>query len=60
MTQYNSLNVKLENSQLNTLNPAKKKKKKKKKGKERKETETEIVFRLSSNMIRNYNDETKY
>ena len=38
MTQYNSLNVKLSNSQLNKLKPAIK-------------NETEVVFRLSSNMI---------
>ena len=38
MTQYNSLNVKLWNSQFNELKPAKKK-------------ETEVVSRLSSNMI---------
>ena len=41
MTQYNSLNVKLWNSQFNELKPAKKKKK----------NETEVVLRLSSNMI---------
>ena len=40
MTQYNSLNVKLSNSQLNKLNSAIKK-------------ETEEVLRLSSNMIDN-------
>ena len=40
MTQYNSLNVKLWNSQFNELKPAKKKK-----------NETEVVLRLSSNMI---------
>ena len=38
MTQYNSLNVKLSNSQLNKFNSAKK-------------NETELVLRLSSNMI---------
>ena len=38
MTQYNSLNVKLWNSQFNELKPAKK-------------NETEVVLRLSSNMI---------
>ena len=38
MTQYNSLNVKLSNSQLNKLKPAIK-------------NETEVVLRLSSNMI---------
>ena len=38
MTQYNSLNVKLSNSQLNKLKSAKK-------------DETEVVLKLSSNMI---------
>ena len=38
MTQYNSLNVKLSNSQLNKLKPAIK-------------NETEVVFRLLSKMI---------
>ena len=38
MTQYNSLNVKLSNSQLNKLKSAI-------------ENETEVVLRLSSNMI---------
>ena len=38
MTQYNSLNVKLSNSQLNKLKSALK-------------NETEVVLRLSSNMI---------
>ena len=38
MTQYNSLNVKLSNSQLNKFNSATK-------------NETEVVLRLSSNMI---------
>ena len=38
MTQYNSLNVKLSNSQLNALKLAIK-------------NETEVVLRLSSNMI---------
>ena len=38
MTQYNSLNVKLSNSQLNKLKPTIK-------------NETEVVLRLSSNMI---------
>ena len=41
MTQYNSWNVKLSNSQLNKLKPAVKNK-------------TEIVLRLSSNVIGNY------
>ena len=45
MTQYNSLNVKLSNSQLNKLKSAIK-------------NEAEVVLRLSSNMIGNSNDET--
>ena len=47
MTQYNSLNVKLSNSQLNKLKSAIKR-------------ETEAFLRLSSNMIGNPNDETKF
>ena len=47
MTQYNSLNVKLSNSQLNKLKSAIK-------------NETEVVLRLSSNMIGNSNDETNF
>ena len=46
MTQYNSLNVKLSNSQLNKLKSAIKNK-------------TEIVLRLSSNVIGN-SDETNF
>ena len=45
MTQYHSLNVKLSNSKLNKLNSAV-------------TNETEVVLRLSSNMIGNFNDET--
>ena len=45
MTQYNSLNVKLSNSQLNKLNSAIK-------------HETEVVLRLSLNMIDD--DETNF
>ena len=45
MTQYNSLNVKLSNSQLNKLKSAIK-------------NETEVVLRLSSNMISD--DETNF
>ena len=45
MTQYNSLNVKLSNSQLNRLNSAIK-------------NETEVVLTLSSNMIGDH--ETKF
>ena len=45
MTQYNSLNVKLSNSQLNKLKSAIK-------------NETEVVLRLSSNMIAD--DETNF
>ena len=44
MTQYNGLNVKLSNSQLNKLESAIK-------------NEKEVVLRLSSNMIGNSNDE---
>ena len=47
MTQYNSLNVKLSNSQLNKLKPAIK-------------NESEVVLRLSSNMIGNSDDETNF
>ena len=45
MTQYNSLNVKLTNSQLNEF-------------KSRVQNETEVVLRLSSNMIGD--NETNY
>ena len=44
MTQYNSLNVKLSNSQLNKLKAAIK-------------NETDATLRLSSNMIGNSDDE---
>ena len=47
MTQYNSLNVKLSNSQLNKLKSVIK-------------NETEVVLRLSQNMIGESNDETKF
>ena len=47
MTQYNSLNVKLSNSQLNKLKPAIK-------------NERKVVLRLSSNMFRNSDDETNF
>ena len=47
MTQYNSLNVKLSNSQFNKLKSAIK-------------NETEIVLRLSSNMIGDSNNETNF
>ena len=47
MTQYNSLNVKLSNSQINKLKSAIK-------------NESEVVLRLSSNMIRNSDDETNF
>ena len=43
MTQYNSLNVKLSNSQLNKLKSA---------------IKTDVVLRLSSNMIGNSDDNT--
>ena len=47
MTQYNSLNIKLSNSQLNKLKSAIK-------------SETEVVLRLSSNMISNCNNKTNF
>ena len=47
MTQYNSLNVKLSNSQLNKLKSAIK-------------NETEVVLRLSSNMVGNFDDEINF
>ena len=45
MTQYNSLNVKLLNSQLNKLKSSIK-------------NETDVVLRISSNMVTNSNDNT--
>ena len=50
MTQCNSFDVKLPNSQFNNLKSAKKKKK----------NETDVLLRLSSNMIVNSNDETNF
>ena len=47
MTQYNSLNVKLSNSQLNKLKSAIK-------------NENDVVLRLSSNMVGNSNDNTNF
>ena len=47
MTQYNSLNIKLSNSQLNKLKSAIK-------------NETEVVLRLSSDMIGNSDGETTF
>ena len=47
MNQYNSLNVKLSNSQVNKLKSAIK-------------NETDVVLRLSSNMIGNSDDETNF
>ena len=47
MTQYNSLNGKLSNSQLNKLKSAIK-------------NETEVVLRLSPNMVGDFNDETNF
>ena len=47
MTQYNSLNVKLSNSQLNKLKPAIK-------------NGTDVILRLSSNRICNSDDETNF
>ena len=47
MTQYNSLNVRLSNSQLNKLKSAIK-------------NETDVVLRLSSNIVGNSTDETNF
>ena len=47
MTEYNSLNIKLLNSQLNKLKSAIK-------------NETEVVLRLSSNMVGNSDDENSF
>ena len=47
MTQYNSLNVKLSNSQLNELKSAIK-------------NGTNVILRLSSNMVGNSNNETNF
>ena len=47
MTQYNSLNVKLSNSQLNKLKSSIK-------------NETDAVLRISSNMVTNSNDNTNF
>ena len=47
MTQYNSLNKKLSNSQLDKLKSAIK-------------NETDVVLKLSSNMIGNSDDETNF
>ena len=47
MTQYNSLNVKLSNSQLNKLKSAIK-------------IETDVALRLSSNMVGNSGDNTNF
>ena len=47
MTQNNSLNVKLSNSKLNKLKSAIK-------------SETDVVLKLSSNMIGNSDDETNF
>ena len=47
MTQYNSLNVKLSNSQLNKLKSLIK-------------NETDVVLRISSNMVGDSNDNTNF
>ena len=47
MTQYNSLNLKLSNSKLNKLKSAM-------------QNDTDVVLRLSSNMIGNSDDETNF
>ena len=47
MTQYSNLNVKMSNSQINKLKPAIK-------------NETDVILRLSSNIIGNSDDETNF
>ena len=47
MTQYSTLNVKLSNSQFNKLNSAIK-------------NRTNVILRLSSNMVGNSNNETNF
>ena len=47
MTQYNSLNAKLSNSQLNKLKSSIK-------------NENDVVLRISSNMVSNSNDNTNF
>ena len=47
MTQYNSLNIKLQNSKFHKLTSAIK-------------NETEVVLRVSSNIIGNSDDETNF
>ena len=47
MTQYNSLNVKLSNSQLNKLKSSIK-------------NEIDLALRISSNMVSNSNDNTNF
>ena len=47
MTQYSSLNVKLSNSQLNKLKSSIK-------------NETNVILRISSNMVGNSNDNTNF
>ena len=47
MTQYNSLNVKLSNSQLNKLKSSIK-------------NETDVVLKISSNMVGDSNDNTNF
>ena len=47
MTQYNSFNIKLSNSELKKLKSAI-------------ENETQVVLRLSSNMVGNFDDETNF
>ena len=47
MTQYNSLNVKLSNSQLNKLKSSIK-------------NENDVVLRISSNMVSNSNGNTNF
>ena len=47
MTQYNTLNVRLSDSELNNLKSTIK-------------NETEVTLELSSNLIRSFNDETHF
>ena len=47
MTQYNSLNVKLSNSQLNKIKSSIR-------------NETDVVLRISSSMVGNSNDKTNF
>ena len=50
MTQYNTLNIKLPNSQLNKL----------KSGIKKKEKNTEVALKISSNVVGDFNDENNF